>query len=265
MTSFIKLASIAIQRVLYYKTSFIINILSPLIILTSQYLLWNALYNENISMGIGGVKKDEQFSYILVAFSLNTLLNWSSENTLAREIRQGTIVTRCIRPVSFLTQSIAEMLGYIIPQFLVNVSILLIGLISFRRFLLLPTFESVLLFAPSLVLAVLLRILLTEVFGLLCFFTTSYLGILWVRLAMFEFFSGAIIPVIMFPLWLKEITYITPFPYIIQIPISILLNQSISISVYLSFLYQAAWICFFILLHVILYRRIRNNLVIAGG
>lgn len=113
--------------------------------------------------------------------------------------------------------------------------------------------------------ALLLRILLIELCSLLCFYTTGYLGISWTRNAIFEFFSGALIPIVMFPGWLKSMAYMTPFPYMIQIPISILLGQELNVALFQVYAVQFFWIGIFLGLHGLFYKNIRKNLIIAGG
>ncbi|WP_033168217.1 hypothetical protein [Clostridium sp. KNHs205] len=265
MKAFLKLTGMSMQSHLYYKTSFIMNLFTPVVLLAGQYLLWQALYGQQAGTAIGGIKKEEMFAYILIAFSLNNLLSWSSENTLAREIRSGTVVARCIRPVSFLSQYVSEMTGVLLLQSAVNLIIVVSGFLIFGKYMIIPTPNTVLLFIPCFILSILLRILLVDVFSLLCFFSTGYLGITWTRIALFEFFSGAVLPLAMFPEWLRNISYMTPFPYMVQMPTALLLGQELPVSLSIMFLLQILWIMVFVLLHNIIYGLVRKNLNVAGG
>ncbi|MGF7142174.1 ABC-2 type transport system permease protein [Anaerotaenia torta] len=265
MKAFLKLTAISMQSHMYYRTSFILNLFTPLVLLGGQYLLWPALYGQQAGGAIGGVAREEMYAYILIAFGLNNLLGWSTENVLAREIRSGSVVSRCIRPVSFLVQAVSEMAGAILLQSLVNLIIVTAGFLCFGKYMAAPRLGSVLLFIPCFILSVLLRIMLVEVFSLLCFFSTGHLGITWTRIALYEFFSGAMLPVAMFPVWLKNFTYMTPFPYMLQIPVGLLLGQELPVSLPMIYLGQLAWLAAFILLHSLIYSRVRKNLMIAGG
>lgn len=265
MKKFITLTGISIQRLMYYRTSFFVNLLSPFVELAGQYLLWNALYNLQKGGGVGGMERKEMYSYILIAFALNNLLGWSTENALSREIRSGTVVTRCIRPVSFISQTVAEMLGSVIAQGAVNFSVVTAGFCLFHRNLRIPEARDAAAFLPCLVLAVLLRIMVVDLFSLLCFFTTGHLGISWTRLALCNFFSGALIPVSLFPIWLRKITYMTPFPYMLQVPVSVLLGRELPAGLLQMFLIQIFWLCLFLLLHRRIFKCIRYNMNIAGG
>ncbi len=82
--------------------------------------------------------------------------------------------------------------------------------------------------------------------SLLCFFTTGYLGISWMRTALFEFFSGAMIPVALFPGWLKTAACCTPFPYMIQVLVAVLLGQDTMLSLPGAYGMQVIWILVFL-------------------
>lgn len=233
--------------------------------LIGQYLLWYALYRQQGNGVIGGMGQREMFTYILIAFALNNLLGWSSENKLSREIKNGTVVARCIRPVSFLSQNVADMTGSLLVQGITNLFLVLFIFLIWKDFFLLPALSAFLLFIPCVGLALLLRILLVDVFSLLCFYSTGHLGITWTRIALFDFFSGALIPVAMFPQWMKTVSYATPFPYMIQVPIALLLGQELPVSIPVMFLIQFFWVMIFLSLHCVLYRIARKNMVIAGG
>lgn len=265
MKSFLKLTALSLQSQMYYRTSFFLNLLSPIALLAGQYLLWHALYQQQPDHIISGMSAAQMYTYLLIAFALNHSLGWSCENALAKEIKTGTVVKRCIRPVSFISQSVAEMTGSILPQLVLNLVIVSAGFLFFGHILQLPGLKNMIFFLPCMVAALLLRILLIELCSLLCFYTTGYLGISWTRNAIYEFFSGALIPIVMFPGWLKSLAYATPFPYMIQLPISILLGQELPVPLIQVYAVQFCWIGFFLLLHALFYTNIRKNLNIAGG
>ncbi|MDE6814622.1 MAG: ABC-2 family transporter protein, partial [Lachnospiraceae bacterium] len=79
------------------------------------------------------------------------------------------------------------------------------------------------------------------------------------------FFSGALIPVSLFPGWLAGLTYMTPFPYMVQIPVAVLLGRELPAGLFWTFFLQILWIGIFLLLHFCIFRRIRRNMNIAGG
>lgn len=265
MSRIFKLISISIQTRLYYRTSLLFSLITPVILLLGQILLWYSLYKANGTEVIGGMNRASMFSYMLMSFALSNLMTWSTETTLSREIITGTVVSRCIRPVSFLWQSVSEMIGSLIPYAIVNSVFIFIGFLGFSVFLYLPGMISWLMFLPCFVLSVFLRIMLVEITSLLCFFTTSHLGISWTRRTLYEFFSGALIPLAMFPQTLRTFSFFTPFPYMLNIPISVLLGEELPMAFSWILMVQVFWIVIFVTLHNLIYKELSKNMVIAGG
>lgn len=134
MRNFLKLTAMSLQSQMYYRTSFFLNLLSPMVLLAGQYLLWHALYQQQPDHIISGMDAAQMYSYLLIAFTLNHIMGWSSENALSKEIKNGTVVKRCIRPVSFLSQSVAEMTGTLLPQLALNLIIASAGFLLIRPF-----------------------------------------------------------------------------------------------------------------------------------
>lgn len=265
MRRFSKLLDLYLQGALFYKKAFLMNLFSPLVLLGGQFMLWRSLYNLSESGVIGSFNRAEMYTYIIMAFAINNLLTWSSENNISREIRSGLIVARCMRPVPFLYQSLAGLTGSMLPQAFVNFIITILLFTLFSSHLSLPSLTSIPLAFLGLLLGILLRMLLVSCFSLLCFFTTSHLGLSWTRTALTEFFSGALIPISLFPQWLKTVSYCTPFPLMLQTPISLFLGEKLPLPLPITFGLQIGWIVVFLVLHEVLYSKIRKNLTFAGG
>jgi len=263
MKRFLKLVSLTMQSALFYRAAFFFSLFTPLILLGGQLLLWRSLYEGGGA--IGGYAQRDMYAYILVSFFINNLLTWSSENALSREIRSGMVVSRCLRPVSFLTQSLAEMTGYILPQALMNGLIVGGSFLLFSGKLALPDVNHIPLAVLSLLMGLVLRMMLVSFASMLCFFTTSHLGLSWLRTAMMEFFSGALIPVALFPNWLKAISWCLPFPLMVQTPVSIFLGQPLPMPAALTLGLQLFWTAVFFMAHRALYRKVHRNISFAGG
>lgn len=265
MRRFLRLMSLTIQARMVYRGTFLLGLLTPLVLLCGQVLLYQSLYAMRGGAPLGPYDQANMYSYILIAFFINNLLTWSSENALAREIRSGNVVVRKVRPVAFLGQTLADMVGNLALQAVVNTGVLILAFWLFQGHLRLPAPESLPLFILSLGLAVLLRMTLVATYSLLCFYTTGHLGLTWTRTALTEFFSGALIPVALFPAWLKAFSYASPFPLMLQVPVSLFLGEPLPMPVGRSFALQALWIAIFLGLHSFLYRHIRRNATLAGG
>jgi len=265
MKRFGKLAGLCLEEVLYYKAAFLFNLFTPFILLGGQFMLWHALFNMSDTDMIGVYTRPEMYTFIIAAFAIGNLLTWSSENNLSREIRSGTVSARFIRPVPFLTQSLAGMTGFLIPQSIVNFTIVGLLFIFLGNYLVIPSPDNFIFALISLILGLVLRMVLVSCISLICFFTTSHLGLTWTRTAITEFFSGALIPVSLFPGWLAAVSFATPFPLMLQTPISIFIGEPTYFPLAMTFALQIGWTLVFLMLHQLLYAKIRKNVTFAGG
>ncbi len=265
MKPFAKLVSMTMQSALFYRAAFFFSMVTPLILLLGQFMLWRSLYITGGGGEIGGFTSKDMYAYILISFFINNLLTWSTENMLSREIRSGKVVSRYLKPVSFLSQSLADMTGYIIPQALINGIVTAAVFLLFPQSFAMPDAGALPVAILSLTLGLLLRMMMVSCFSLLCFFTTSHLGLSWVRTALMEFFSGALIPVALFPGIMKTIAWLTPFPLMVQTPVALFLHQELFLPVWLTILLQLAWAAIFYLIHQALYERVRRTVSFAGG
>jgi ABC-2 type transport system permease protein len=265
MKQFGKLVGVCLEEVMFYKTAFLMNLLTPFIVLGGQFILWRALFNMSETGFIGVYSRTQMYTFIVVAFAIGNLLTWSSENNLSREIRSGTVTSRFLRPVPFWVQSLAGMTGYMIPQAIINFSIVGLIFVIFNNYLIFPSIEVFSLTILSLIFGMILRMMMINCISLLCFFTTGHLGLTWTRTAITEFFSGALIPVALFPGWLATISYCTPFPLMLQVPITIFLGEATPFPLPITFAMQVGWTLLFYVLHQLLYTKVRKNVTFAGG
>ena len=265
MRSFLKLMTITMQQRMYYRMGFITSLTTPLILLAGQLLLWDSVYGLRGGQALGDYDRSSMFSYILLSFLVNNLMTWTSENVLSREIRSGTVIARRMRPAPFLTQTLADMCGNILLQGAVNALLVALAFAVFHRGLVLPSLENLPLFLVSMLLGLTVRMMLVSGFSLLCFFTTGHLGLTWTRTALTEFFSGALVPVALFPPWLQAVSYCTPFPMMLQVPVSIFLGQPLPVPFWATVAMQLFWTGVFMLLHHLIYGYVRRNTTLAGG
>ena len=253
MRKFFTLLRISIKSNVYYRTSMILNMLTPLVVLLGQIFMWRGLYNLSSDNSFAGMTKSMMYSYILIAFVLNNSMNWSTESRLSKEIRNGDVVAKIIRPTSFLSQNIANMFGGVIVQGFFYVIFCIMIFSCFKDRLFIPTAANMLLFIVSAILGLIIRMAINDFFGLLCFY------------AIISFFSGAFIPITLFPEKMKIIGSFLPFEYMIHVPIAIFMGKYQLYEIAFGFCVQIGWIVFFFFLHSVIYRRIRVNMVIAGG
>lgn len=217
------IASCSLQNVMAYRNSYIINILANTINLAAIFFLWQGIYGGREALG--GYTWDQMKTYLLVTFLANSVLSWYSETAISGKILDGSVAMDLLKPVDFQTARFAETLGASLLEGAMS-TVLLILFTTFVSGIAFPHSPAVyLLFAISLLCAVVVKFGVVYLAALLCFWSTGSLGIVWTRIALTNLLSGALVPLAFFPDWLEKLALLLPFQAIIHTPTMIFLQQ----------------------------------------
>ncbi|MEK8216565.1 ABC transporter permease [Paenibacillus sp. FSL L8-0463] len=218
------IANRSLQNVLAYRTSYVITFLANSINLLAIYFLWQGIYSGRDI--VGGYSWDQMKTYLLVTFLANSVLSWYSETSISGKILDGSVAVDLLKPIDFQSARFAETLG----SSLLEGGMSTVLLVLFATFLTGVTFPQsalvYLLFAVSLLGAILVKFGVVYLAALLCFWSTGSMGIVWTRIALTNLLSGALVPLAFFPDWLEKLALFLPFQSIIHTPTMIFLEQA---------------------------------------
>ncbi|MRN54334.1 ABC transporter permease [Paenibacillus monticola] len=214
----------SLQNVLAYRTSYVITFLSNFVNLLAIYFLWQGIFNGRAS--VGGYTWDQMRTYLLITFLANSVLSWYSETAISGKILDGSVAADLLKPIDFQSARFAETLGTSLLEG--GMSTVLIGIfILFTSGVNFPHSPLVyVLFALSLLGAMLVKFGVVYLAALLCFWSTGSMGIVWARIAVTNLLSGALVPLAFFPDWLERVALLLPFQSIIHTPTVIFLEQA---------------------------------------
>jgi ABC-2 type transport system permease protein len=236
---YLSLARAALHRSITYRNTTIINIGTALIWVAVYYYLWRSVFAA--SPVVERFTWDRMRTYVLLAYGVNSLFSFYTEARMFNVIRTGEVAVDLMRPADFLTAQFAQACGDAVVEGLFGfVSTLLLGLLVFDAA---PPASpaAAALFALSVGLGFVVKFLISYLTGLLCFWTTSFVGLLWARGAVTNVLSGALIPLAFFPDWLRTAAQIAPFQAIVATPITIYLGDLAGAAAWLALGIQAAW------------------------
>jgi ABC-2 type transport system permease protein len=157
-------------------------------------------------------------------------------------VLDGSIAMELLKPLDFQSARLAETLGSAVFESAVAALIIIcFGLVYGG--VALPTAPLVWPLAlASLLLALLVKFGVIYLSGLLCFWTSSALGMTWLRIAIMNLLSGALIPLTFFPAWLRTAALALPFQGIVYIPATIFLERSTGVDALALLGLQAIWV-----------------------
>jgi ABC-2 type transport system permease protein len=182
---------------------------------------WRAIYANAGQETLSGLELGQTLSYVLLARIIGPALESGMIFNFGSVIREGMIGIELLRPVDYQWRSYLEQTAFMMMQLLVKTPLILIALLFFGLHL--PTDPAVWgAFIVALLLGHAVLFCFDWLYACLAFYSTETWGLGVVREAVALLFSGALLPLVMFPDWLRSITNMLPFAQVIYTPIALL-------------------------------------------
>jgi ABC-2 type transport system permease protein len=223
---------------LAYRAEFFVWVLTtnlPLINLA----LWTAVARD---APVGRYGQAEFAAYFLAALVVRLLTGCWVVWELTMDIRQGTLAMRLLRPVHPLIAYSAENLAALPMRVIVSLPIAIILLVTVGPRQL--THDPLAWVAiPVMILgAWMMTFLVMALVGSLALFVESASSLYEVWLGLFTVFSGYLVPLELFPAWLRDIARVLPFRLMLGLPVEAMLGHLTRAEMAEGLLFQLAYI-----------------------
>ncbi|MDP5336969.1 MAG: ABC-2 family transporter protein [Nodularia sp. (in: cyanobacteria)] len=169
-----------------------------------------------------------------------------------KEVIEGKLSFRLLQPIDPVWHHVAGHLSERVARIPFILLLIFLFFILYPQAIWLPNLGQFLLFGLAVTLAFILRFIIQYTFGLFAFWTerASALETFW--LLFYLFLSGLIAPLDVFPETVRTIVMFTPFPYLINFPVSLLVG--LPVDVVRGFLSLVGWILLFLGANRLLWR-----------
>ncbi|MCC5639090.1 ABC-2 family transporter protein [Nostoc sp. CHAB 5844] len=215
----------------------------------------------------------ETIGYVWLGQVFLMIVPWSGDREIQQQIRSGAVGYDLLRPTDlynfWLTRALAMRTAPLIlrgiPLLLLTILVLpLIGLsgwsLSFP-----PSTASLVAFVVSFICAVVLSSAFTMLMTISMMWTISGEGINNVLPTFIVIFSGMIVPLPLFPEWIKPVLNELPFSGLVDQPFRLFTGNLPPDALFNIVLHQIFWIAIMITLGRFLVNRGVRKLVIQGG
>jgi ABC-2 type transport system permease protein len=190
--------------------------------------------------------------YFITVFLVRQLtvvwLIWEFE----KEVVEGKLSSRLLQPLDPVWHHVASHVSERFAR--VPFILLLISLffLLYPQAIWFPSWGQVFLFSLAVILAFVLRFVIQYTFAMFAFWTerASALENFW--MLFYLFLSGLIAPLDVFPENVRTVVMFTPFPYLINFPVSLLVGLPVDVT--RGFLSIVAWILIFLGANRLLWR-----------
>lgn len=211
-------------NILAYRVNFLFMVLGPaLVFFFVKYSLWSSIYISAPERVIQGYSFDLMIQYQIWTLIIGLIGQGSNSMKIAEDIRLGRISSYLIYPFGFWQFHAS----YFIAFQTVQVSIGLFTVAIFALLGLLPAF-SPLAFCHGILFSLAVGMVwfsMQYVVGVLAFWLEETWVLRTILVTLSQFLSGAIIPLDLYPEWIRELLAYTPFPYLTFVPAKIFMDE----------------------------------------
>jgi len=190
---------------------------------------------------IGGYDVRDAVTYVFLGQALLAAMAiWGGSTDLVQRVRSGDVAVDLLRPLDFQTYWLADDLGragYVLVAR--GLPPLLVGAVLFD--LRLPTDpQTWALFVMTVLLGLVVSFGVRYLVSLSAFWLIDSEGVASSVFTASMFFSGLILPLVLFPGWLGDLARALPFAAYIQVPSDVLLGKATTTALATSLLWAVA-------------------------
>ena len=262
----VAVATRAFRRYSTYRAATLAGIFTNSVFGVIYSFAYLALWRANPTAG--GYDAQDAVTYVWLGQALlMTIALWGGGATddLAERIRTGDIAIDLYRPVGILGWYLAADLGRAAYQLLTRgVGPVLVGVLAFD--IALPgSAPDAAAFAVSLVLAVVVSFGIRFLVASTAFWLLDQSGVKVMTGAFAIFFSGLLLPLVLFPGWLGTLARALPWASYVQVPADIWLGKHAGTDLALALGFQVLWAAVLLAACQGVLRLATRKVVVQGG
>ena len=236
---------IGLQSNLTYRFNYLTRTLFSFIPLFAMLSLWRTIYGSNHGAAPQNHFTQAQmiFYYMLVAVvDVFTAVN-EDDWQIAADIREGNISQFLLKPVDYLWYRFCLFCSGRLAFIMMAIVPLGIFIFCFRAYFVFPASMTALVVFPlSLLLTALLQFFISYAMAMLAFWLLEISTFIFILFAFEYLASGHLFPLDILSPTLKQILFLTPFPYQMYFPISIYLGKAAGLELWRGLLIQFLWV-----------------------
>ena len=249
-----KIIHIDLKKLKEYRSEFFANFMSAPIKLIIYAGLWYiiTIYNSNSNISFNWI-----ISYFVNVIIFEVLITPFCVITydLMNDIKTGNLDIYLVKPYPYLSMKFFSNS----KTFILFFPILFLNIILNFKSISLKEFIFVLILHITVIILVYLLFIIVGIFS---FYIESVLALRDNMWNLIRLFSGSIIPISMYPEWLKNIANFLPFKYIYYEPINIILSGSITVN---DIILQILWIALLFIIVEIMWKISLKRYSSQGG
>jgi len=244
---------ISIEERLVYRGDFALGTLMRFLPMVTQIFLWLAVF-EAVKATRGEETVGNYTYHNMIAYYLLTMVSRAFSSMpglasgIARDVRDGTVKKYLIQPIDMLGFLMLNRIAHKLVYYVVAIGpFALVFYICRDYFGGWPDAHTLLAYAASLVMALLLGFLLEATIGMISFWFLEVTSLLFVYMLFNFFFSGHMFPIDLLPPFWENLMRLLPLQYLAYFPAAVFLGKVQGDELMTGLWIQFAWIVFFLI------------------
>jgi len=190
-------------------------IVGPLVIL-ANYVIWKGLYAAAHTDVIRGFTFEQMVVYIAISFMISYLTWNNMEVSLRDDVRNGSLATYLLRPISYLHFQFINMIGNrFLAMFLEFLPVLAIVTLLLGPAVITGNWGY---FIIGAIIASIINFLIRALMGMLAFYFVRPRGSIEVLKVLMTLLGGMVLPLSLFPAIFQKISLFLPFQFLAYAP-----------------------------------------------
>ncbi len=248
-----------------FRFSFIASLVLNFAYVVFSYYLWRAIYTSAGMEEIRGLRFEDAFLFMTMAFITNTLFRTQVDWKISSSILSGNIVVPFLRPITYQSYVFFDSLGSFVLNFFTIFAVSMIAMLSFVSLEITNSYQIVFFFL-SMFLSYMISFHIDFAVGLVAFYTESIWGVMVIKNVVISFLGGILFPLAFLPDMVVEVLQYSPIYAMYQSPIFILTGEVLGIEQSLLQMgMQLLWWGILILFNKMLYQVAVKKLTVNGG
>lgn len=259
MRKYLSHIEISMKNQNFYKINLFFGVFALLLSIVCLRELWQALYIKD-ELSLPKILSYSTLSFLLTSFIVQAFSGYVSDR-----VRNGDIILDLLRPWSFYLSLLSRSTGISISFFITRTIPLIIIIYVIYGF---PevVFNHIAWIIISILMAYMISFGIYYIISLMSFYFTEVWGLELIVVVLFmNVFSGAIIPLSLYPDGFRTIIYYLPFRAIYDIPLSISVGSIIGKDIIINLGIQVFWVIFLYIIGFFFLKKVEKKIIISGG
>lgn len=259
---YLAIARINLQNSLAYSGEMVYRSFFMVVILYVFIQLWKTTYRQLGTATISGLTLENTLWYLVMTETI-ILSKLSFSTRMSQEVKDGSIAYTLGRPYNYLLYHLAYGLGDTLLRLLINFTA---GALLVTIFVA-PMSFSVMNIVPLVItifLALMVDFCIEGLIGLSAFITEDVSSIQLIYGKLLFILGGMLLPLDFFPQWLRTISLMLPFNYIVYAPARLFVQFNMDLFLEVTRM-QCFWIAVFAFLLWGLFRTGLRHVAVNGG